>query len=48
VPIYRQSIYAGRAETARHWAFFGQLFLGFAAICRIFVYGIIALVRAVV
>jgi hypothetical protein len=48
VAIYRRSIYAGRAETARHWAFFGLLFLGIEAVCGIFVYRIIALVRAIV
>jgi hypothetical protein len=47
VAIYRHSLYTGRTDTARHWAFFGALFLGIAAVCGIFVYGIIALVRAI-
>ena len=45
--IYEQSLFTGRAATARHWGFFLALFAGLAAIGAGLVYGIIALVRAI-
>jgi hypothetical protein len=44
--IYEQSLAAGGAGTARHWAFFGVLFLAIGVLMAGVVYGLIALVRA--
>jgi hypothetical protein len=45
VRIYRQSLAAGRSDTARHWGFFAALFLALMAVAGAVVYGIIALIR---
>ena len=45
--IYEQSLYAGHAETARHWGFFIVLFAGIAGAIAGVVYGLVALVRAI-
>jgi Domain of unknown function (DUF4112) len=45
--IYEESLYSGRAAAARHWMFFGALFLGIGALGAGLVYAIIALVRAI-
>src|SRR3954465_3307907 len=45
--IYEQSLYAGRADGARHWGFFAALFAGVAAVIALVVYGVLALVRAI-
>ena len=46
VRIYKQSLAAGRGETARHWAFFALLFFGLGAVMAGLIFGIVALVRA--
>jgi Domain of unknown function (DUF4112) len=45
--IYEQSLYAGHADTARHWGFFIAILLGVAAVVGGVMYAVIALVRAV-
>jgi Domain of unknown function (DUF4112) len=45
--IYEQSLLAGRADTARHWAFFAALFLAIALAGAGLVYAIVVLVRAI-
>ena len=44
--IYEESLYA-RGGTARHWAFFAGLFLAAGLATAGFLYGLVALVRAI-
>ena len=46
--IYEDSLRRGRASRTRHWLFFGALFFAIAAVIGIFVYGLVALVHALV
>jgi hypothetical protein len=45
--IYEQSLYYGRAATARHWGFFIALFFGVGVLLVGVAYGVVALVRAI-
>jgi len=45
--IYEQSLYAGHADTARHWGFLVTILLGVAAVVGGVMYGLIALVRSI-